>query len=144
MMNSVANWKITLTKKARTKCVKNSQGKYEKEMRNTSFCQKHQKPYVTDENNMYEHVQNHTDLQNMKPTYRQHHQEIDSISRVNKRSLIFTLFQSKINILITHTNSRLLRFRRIQIQRFYKYGFNPITFVITAARNSLYHTNVPK
>ena len=81
MMNSVANWKITLTK-AHKKCVKNSQGKCESEPPNTLVCQKHRKKYVTEDKGMNENIQNHTDLQNTKYRY-QHLHKMHSISKVN-------------------------------------------------------------
>ena len=88
-MNSVANWKIQLTKKARTKGVKNFQGRNEQEKEvtplHTLFCQKHHKTYVTDESHINEpqRIINNTKSKNAKPTYRQHTQEIEANTKVN-------------------------------------------------------------
>ena len=88
--------KNNINKKARTKCVKNSQGKQSQQQKETAlqqqqrtlFCQKHHKTYdVTDESNMNEPlIQNHTiEFHNTKHTYyRQVHQGVDGSSKVNK------------------------------------------------------------
>ena len=95
--------KNNINKKARTKSVKNSQGKHETQHQEEEeaaqlqmhqqrilFCQKHHKTYdVTDESNRNELlVQNHTsEFQNTKRTYhRQFQQTTDCSSKVSSHN----------------------------------------------------------